>query len=118
MRMLIAVCLLFLFTGCVATQYDKQTAQKNEAPFHNALEQLLQNNNSKPIKNFIKDHPDDMFSDDAKRILSLYNDAKNCRGKINKCDKNLKDSHQELKKLQEDIDRLTELSLEMDRSSP
>ena len=118
MRTLIAVCLLLLFTGCVAIQSGKQTPQDNDGLFHDALGQLLQNNNSKPMKDFINQHPDDMFINDAKQILTLYSAANNCRGEVKKCDKQLKDSHQELKKLHEDIDRLTELSLEMDRSSP
>ena len=118
MRMTTIACLLYLLTGCVAIHSGQQPIQDNPEPFHNALEQLLQNNNSGPLKAFIKEQPDSIFVNDAKQLLRLHSNAGKYRGKLNSCDKQLDSSQQELQKLQEDIDRLTELNLEMDRSAP
>ena len=118
MRIVTIACLLYLVTGCVAIQSGQQPIQNNPEPFHNALEQLLQNNNSEPLKAFIKEQPDSIFVNDAKQLLKLHINAGKYRSELRTCDKQLDSSQQELKKLQEDIDRLTQLNLEMDRSSP
>ena len=117
MRKTVIVCLLFLVTGCVAIQPGKDSTQNQAMLFHDSLDQLLQKNNTKPMKTFIKEHPDNIFVNDAKQLLQLHSSANSCGGKLNKCSKQLKASHQDLKKLQDDIDRMTELNLEMDRSS-
>ncbi len=118
MRKTAIVCLLFLATGCVAIQPGKNSTQNQAKLFHDSLEQLLQKNNAKPMQTFIKEHPDNMFINDAKQLLQLHRNAKNCGGKLKKYSKQLKASQQDLQKLQDDIDRLTELNLEMDRISP
>lgn len=118
MRMITIACLLYLVTGCVAIHSGQQPIENNPEPFHNALEQLLQNNSSGPLKAFIKEQPDSIFVNDAKQLLRLHSNAGKYRSELKTRDKQLDSSQLELEKLQEDIDRLTQLNLEMDRSSP
>ena len=118
MRKMIIVCMLFLTAGCAALQPVQQSATSQEDPFQKSLEQLLRDNNSGPMNAFIKEYPDSIFIADAKRLLKLHSSSKQCRNKLKTCDTQLTSSNQELIKLQEDIERLTQLNLDMDRSSP
>ena len=118
MRIITTACLFLALTGCLTINPGRQANQDQAEPFHNALEQLLQSNNSGAMKTFIKENPDSIFINDAKKLLQLHSAADNCRGKLKTCSTQLDSSHQELNKLKEDIDRLTQLNLEMDRSSP
>ena len=125
MRNFSIACLFLFLTGCVTilsgqqqSQSDLQATYNYVEPFHNAMEQLLQNDNSAGMKSFIKEYPDSIFIKDAEQLLALHNNAEECRSQIKSCDTQLDSSHQELQKLKEDIDRLTQLNLEMDRSSP
>ena len=125
MRKISIVCLFLFLTGCVnilsgqqQSQSDLQATYNYVEPFHNAMEQLLQNNNSAGMKSFIKEYPDSIFIKDAEQLLKLHSNAEKYRSQIKTCDTQLDSSHQELQKLKEDIDRLTQLNLEMDRSSP
>ena len=125
MRIITTVCLFLVLTGCVIIQSGQQQAQSDlqttynyVEPFHIAMEQLLQNNNTAGMKSFIKEYPDSLFIKDAEQLLKLQSNAVKCRRQTKTCDTQLNSSHQELQKLKEDIDRLTQLNLEMDRSSP
>ena len=125
MRKISIACLFLFLTGCVnilsgqqQSQSDLQATYNYVEPFHNAMEQLLQNNNSAGMKSFIKEYPDSIFIKDAEQLLKLHSNAEKYRSQIKTCDTQLDSSHQELQKLKEDIDRLTQLNLEMDRSSP
>lgn len=70
------------------------------------------------MQGFIKKNPDSIHIGNAKKALQLHNRHKKSRDNLNACEQQLAASRQDLKKLQEDIDRLTQLNLEMDRKSP
>ena len=116
MRLLLIVCLLFMTTGCTALLSGQKNSDAQTGAFHNALDQLLQKNNSKPMHAFVKEHPNSPYVDEAGQILQLHDTANKYRSKAKACDQQLESSRQEIQKLQEDIERLTQLNLEMDRS--
>lgn len=118
MRKITIIFLLFMTTGCAALQPAQQSINPQTDPFQKALEQLLRDNNSGPMKSFIKERPDSVFTADAERLLKLHSNAKQQRNKFKSCDKQLGPALQEIKILQKDIGRLTQLNLDMDRSSP
>ena len=118
MRIQIIVCLLLLTSGCTAILTGQKQAKLESDSFQSALEQLLQDNNAKAMNTYIKNNPDSQNVDSAKRLLELHDSAKNNQGKLIKCSQQLEATQQEMSKLQEDIERLTQLNLEMDRSSP
>jgi uncharacterized membrane protein len=104
--------MLLLLSGCVAlTQMGgKQTRSQSES-FHSALDQLFKKSDSKQMKAYVKKYPDSIFSNDAKQIMQLHKKEKSQRKKMQSCNQQLDSSTTELKELQTDIERLTQLLL-------
>lgn len=118
MKLMLIACLLLVTSGCTTLLSGQKSASTQSGAFHTALEQLLHDNNPRPLKLFVKNNPNSSNLDEAKLLLQWFeSDSKN-QDLLSKCNQQLELSQQEIKKLQEDIERLTELNLEMDRSSP
>ena len=118
MKILIIVCLLFVTSGCTALLNGQKNTSTESGSFHTALEQLLQDNNPKPLKLYVKNNPNSSNLDEAKLLLQWFESGNKYQDQLDKCNQQLELSQRDIKKLQEDIERLTELNLEMDRSSP
>ena len=116
MKLFLIAGLMFMTTGCTALLTGQRSADAQAGTFQTAMDQLLQDNNPKPMQAFVKEHPESQYADEAGLLLQLHDAAKAYRSKSKSCDQQLESSRQEIRKLQEDIERLTQLNLEMDRS--
>ena len=111
------VCLFFLITGCVAFTLPENKLTRTETEvFHEAMETLLKKHDSRPIKTYIKKNPDTIFASDAKLVLQLQSSYQSSQKKLKTCEQQADEAQLEIEKLQADIERLTQLHLEMGRN--
>jgi len=114
MRCIVLLLCCLLFSGC-ANLLNPPTSADHDKKLHNALVQLVDKNNAKPMQT-LAGGEDRALAKDARLILKLHTEAR--AHKQSDAEKALAALKEENRQLKEKLDELSQLHLELDRRVP
>lgn len=114
MRCIVLLFCCLLLSGC-ASLLNPPTSADHGKRLHEALVQLVDKNNLKPMQALAAGE-DRALAKDAHRILKLHTEARS--HKQSDAEKSLAALKEENRQLKEKLDELSQLHLELDRRMP
>ena len=112
-RLAIVIVLLLSLTGCLAV-LPSTSGSKHSANFSSGLKSLEKSGDTSGLKSLANNKTESAWRDYSRSILKIYD---NQQKKIKSLQKSNSDLNNENKKLQDDLNKLNQINLELEKRS-